>query len=238
MRGFARHLHVIDPACEVPPADLLPTRFRRAVPHLYSHSDIARLMQAANALAPPLRAATYTSVVGLLAATGMRIGEAIRLDRDDVDWAAHLLVIHLSKDGKSREVPLHPSTLDALQGYARQRDQLCARPVPASFFVSARGQRLYYRSVWSTFHRLLRDAGIESPAGRRPPRLHDLRHSFIVDTLLDWYRSDVDVEAMMPRLSTYVGHAKPSATYWYLEAAPELLALAADRLERAFGERP
>jgi integrase/recombinase XerD len=236
VRGFAQHLHAIDPTCEVPAADILPARFSRAVPRLYSHSDITQLMQAASALVPPLRAATYTTVIGLLATTGMRIGEVIRLDRDDVDWAAHLLVVHVGKNGKSCEVPLHPSTIDALQTYARQRDQLCPHPVPVSFFVSARGDRLFYRSVCSTFRRLVREAGIEA-ATRRPPRLHDLRHSFIVATLLDWYRSGVDVEVLMPRLSTYVGHAKPSATYWYLEAAPELLALAADRLEHTFEKR-
>lgn len=236
VRGFARHLHAIDATCPVPPADVLPARFRRAVPHLYSASDIAKLMRAASALHPPLRAATYTTVIGLLAATGMRIGEAIRLDRDDVDRAAHLLVVHAGKNGKSREVPLHPSTLGALETYARQRDQRCPRQIPDSFFVSARGDRLYYRSVSATFRRLVGEAGIQA-ATARPPRLHDLRHSFIVATLLDWYRSGADVEALMPRLSTYVGHAKPSATYWYLEAAPELLALAAERLEHTF-EQP
>lgn len=238
VRGFATHLHTIDPTCEVPPADVLAIRWRRAVPYLYSDTEIANLMRAAGALHPPLRAASYSTLVGVLAATGMRIGEAIRLDRDDVDWSQQLLVVDAGKHGKSRQVPLHPSTLEALEAYARRRDQLCRRPSAASFFVSARGDRLVYRAVCSTFRRIVRDAGIERDPALRPPRLHDLRHGFIVRSFLDWYRAGVDVEAVIPRLSTYVGHSKPSATYWYLEAAPELLALAADRLEHAFGEQP
>ena len=238
VRGFATHLHAIDPTCEVPPTDVLPIRWRRAVPYLYSDTEIAGLMRAASALRPPLRAASYTTLVGLLAATGMRVGEAIRLDRDDVDWAEQLLTVNAGKHGKQRQVPLHPSTLEALEDYARRRDQLVRRPSAPSFFVSARGDRLLYRAVCSTFRRIVRDAGIDRNPALRPPRLHDLRHGFIVRTFLDWYRAGVDVEAVIPRLSTYVGHSKPSATYWYQEAAPELLALAADRLEHAFGEQP
>ncbi|MGO8726901.1 MAG: tyrosine-type recombinase/integrase [Streptosporangiaceae bacterium] len=236
VRGFARHLHTIDATCEIPPADVLPARFRRAVPYLYSQAEIAKLMSAASALGPPLRATTYATLIGLLAATGMRIGEAIRLDRDDIDWAEGLLVVRAGKHGKSREVALHPSTLHALSAYARRRDELCRRPSAPSFFVSHRDARLVYRSVCSTFRRIVTDAGIAPQRTPRPPRLHDLRHGFIVQTLLDWYRAGEDVQALMPRLSTYVGHAKPAATYWYLEAAPELLALAADRVEHAFRE--
>lgn len=235
VRGFAQHLHAIDPTHEVPPPDVLPVRFARVVPYLYSEIEIAKLMQAAGALTPPLRGATYCTLIGLLAATGMRIGEAIRLDRKDVDWTNGMIVVHASKFGRSRQVPLHATTQEALHAYARRRDQLCSRPSSPSFFVSARAARLYYRSVCSTFRRTVGDAGIERPAGLRQPRLHDLRHTFIVRTLLNWYRDDVDVEAVMPRLSAYVGHVKPAGTYWYLEAAPELLALAAQRLERTFG---
>jgi integrase len=237
VRGFARHLQAIDPTNEVPPADVLPAHFARAVPYLYSEIEISKLMQAAAALVPDLRAATYSTLIGLLAATGMRVGEAIRLDRQDVDLTDQIIVVHASKFGRSREVLVHPTTQQALRAYARRRDQLCSRPVTPSFFVSARGARLVYRAVCATFRRAVGDAGIERRAGLRPPRLHDLRHTFVVRTLLNWYRSGVDVEAAMPRLSTYVGHAKPAGTYWYLEAAPELLALAAQRLDRRFGGR-
>jgi len=235
IRGFARHLHAIEGTCEVPPADVLPARFRRAVPYLYSEQEIAHLIVAAGALLPPLRGQTYTTLIGLLAVTGMRIGEAIRLERADIDWDQQLLVVRAAKHGKSRQLPLHPSAMKALSAYASERDRLCPRSSTPSFFLAARGVPLAYRSVCATFRRVVTDAQV-APDRTPAPRLHDLRHGFCVRTMLDWYRDGVDVEAVMPRLSTYVGHAKPSATYWYLEAAPELLELAADRLQHAFGE--
>ena len=238
VRGFARYLNAIDETCEVPPADVLPAHFRRAVPYLYSEEEINRLMSAAGVLLPPLRAETYTTLIGLLAVSGMRIGEAIRLEREDIDWDQQLLVVRAAKHGKSRQVPLHPSAMAALSAYGSRRDRLCPRSGTPSFFLAARGVPLAYRSVCATFRRVVTDAKIAPDRTTRPPRLHDLRHGFCVRTMLDWYRDGVDVEAVMPRLSTYVGHAKPSATYWYLEAAPELLELAADRLQHAFGERP
>jgi integrase/recombinase XerD len=238
VRGFARHLHAIDETCEVPPADVLSARFRRAVPYLYSEQEIDSLISAAGALLPPLRGETYAALIGLLTVSGMRIGEAIRLERADIDWDRQLLVVRAAKHGKSRQVPLHPSAMTALSAYASQRDRLCPRPGTPSFFLAARGVPLAYRSVCATFRRVVTDAHIAPDRTPRPPRLHDLRHGFCVRTMLDWYQAGVDVEAVMPRLSTYVGHAKPSATYWYLEAAPELLELAADRLEHAFGEQP
>ncbi|HYN65000.1 MAG TPA: tyrosine-type recombinase/integrase [Candidatus Limnocylindrales bacterium] len=236
VRGFARHLHAIDGTCEVPPTDVLPAHFRRAVPYLYSEDEIAGLIGAAGALLPPLRGETYATLIALLAVSGMRIGEAIRLERQDIEWDQQLLVVRAAKHGKSRQVPLHPSAMAALSAYGSRRDQLCPRPGTPSFFLSARGVALAHRSVCATFRRIVTDAQIAPGRTPRPPRLHDLRHGFCVHTMLDWYRDGVDVEAVMPRLSTYVGHAKPSATYWYLEAAPELLALAAGRLEHAFGE--
>jgi integrase/recombinase XerD len=236
-RGFARHLQAFDPAAEVPPARLLPHRSCRAVPYLYSAQDIAALMQAARPLAPRLRAATYETLIGLVSVTGMRISEAIRLDRDDLDWDEGLLTVWHSKFGKSRELPLHPGTLGALAAYASLRDRLCPRPEAASFFVSPAGTRLTYGTVQHTFSRLVRLAGIDARPARCRPRLHDLRHAFACRTVLGWYRAGVDVQAHLPRLSAYLGHAEPSATYWYLSAVPELLALAADRREQARGAR-
>jgi integrase/recombinase XerD len=233
VRGFARYLHAQDPRHAVPPADLLPAPACRATPYLYSAADIAALLAAAQALPHPLRAATYATLVGLLAATGMRIGEAIRLDRADVDFSEGALTVRASKFGKSRELILHPSTVEALRAYAGVRDQAAPRASSEPFFVSTRGTRLVYNEVQRTFRALTRDAGLGPRSPRCRPRLHDLRHTFATDTLLGWYRAGLDVEARIHALSTYLGHRNPANTYWYLSAAPELLALVCERLERS-----
>jgi integrase len=232
VRGFARHLKALDPDTEIPPHGLLPHRCRRVAPYLYSDADIAALMAAARALPSPQRAATYETLVGLLAVTGMRIGEAVRLDRDHIDWDEGILTVWNSKFHRSRAVPLHPTTLDAVRRYARLRDEFCPHPKTPSLLLSTTGTRLHLGSIRHVFPDLVRSAGLEH-AGRRRPRPHDLRHSFAVRTLLGWYRAGVDVEAHMPLLSTYLGHSNPENTYWYLSAVPELLFLAAERLERA-----
>jgi len=238
VRGLAKHLQAFDARTEVPPPELLPHRSRRATPFLYSPQDIARLMEAARNLCPPLRSATYTTLIGLLAVTGMRVGEAIRLDRQDVDWTYGLLVVRNSKFGKSREVPLHDSTVETLRGYERLRDRHVRRPKAPSFLLSTAGTRLLYKNVHRTFLDLVRQAGLQRRSAHCRPRPHDLRHTFAVSTLLDWYRTGADVEAQLPLLSTYLGHADPGSTYWYLSATPELLSLAARRLERASEPRP
>lgn len=234
IRGFASWLQSIDPAAEVPPAGVLTARAARAVPYLYSSEEIAALMAAAQRLRYPMRRCTYEALVGLLAVTGLRVGEAIRLGRDDVCADPGLVRVIGSKFGKSREVPLDPSTVEALCRYAQRRDQLCPGPQAGSFFLSATGERLVYRSVLSVFHRLTRHAGLGPRSERCRPRIHDLRHSFAVSTLVDWHRAGMDVQAMLPLLSTYMGHVDPKSTYWYLTATPELLGLAARRLEDAF----
>lgn len=236
VRGFARHVQNADPCTEVPPGDLLPAPPTRATPYLYSESDVGRLMTAARALASPLRAVTYETLVGLLATTGMRMGEAIRLDRADLDWDNGVLTVRSSKFGKSREVPLHPSTLGALRAYQLRCDQLCPRPKAPSFFISTTGTRLDQPTVGATFVMLARQAGLRPRSLRCRPRPHDLRHSFAVRTLLNWYRAGDNVESKLPLLSTYLGHVSPASTYWYLTAAPELLALASKRLEHALDE--
>jgi integrase/recombinase XerD len=232
VRGFAQHLQAFDPSTQVPSADLLPWQQCRATPYLYSDADIAALMAAARALTPRLRAATYETLTGLLKVTGARIGELIRLDRGDVDWDEGVLVVTYTKFNKHRELPLDPSTIDALKAYAHQRDALCAKPKTPSFFVSTTGNRLVYVTVQQVFARLARDAGLRPRSQRCRPRLHDVRHTFASNTLLGWYRAGVDVEAHLPLLSTYMGHANPSHTFWYLSAVPELLSLAAERRER------
>lgn len=232
-RGFARHLQAFDPAAEVPPAGLAGPGPRRPAPYLYSGEDIAALMAAAAQLNPALRAATYQTLVGLLAVTGMRVGEAIGLNRSDVDLDDGVLTVWYSKFGKSRELPLHPTTVDALRDYAAVRDRLCPKPQAASFLLSAAGTPLVYVTVQQVFAGLLRTAGVTGPAGGQGPRLHGTRHTFACLTLLGWYRTGEDVQARMPLLSTYLGHANPANTYWYLSAVPELLSLAAQRREQA-----
>jgi integrase len=231
VRGFARYLHALDPATEIPPADLLPAPgYQPAPPYLYSDADVAALLAGARRLTPPLWAATFETLLGLLAATGLRIGEAMRLDRDDVDWDNGLLIVRSSKFGRWREVVCHHTTMEALRSYGAVRDRLCPRPSSASFFVSQRGRRLIHHSVYATFHHLVDEAGLPAgPPGRRP-RVHDFRHSFAVGTLLRWYRDGGDVPARLPLLSTYLGHIRPSSTFWYLTASPDLLGLAAARL--------
>lgn len=237
VRTFARHLHAIDAAHQVPPPDVLPGRSHRATPYLYSDVDIAALMTAARGLRSPLRAATFETLVGLLAVSGLRIGEALRLDRDDVDLDEGVLMVRNSKFGKSREVPVHPTTVEALAAFARQRDRLCPRPAAPAFFLSLAGTRLLYCNAHLAWLDLVRRAGLQPRSATCRPRPHDLRHSFAVTTLLGWYRDGADVAARMPMLSTYLGHVHPANTYWYLSAAPELLAIVVGRLESTFGER-
>lgn len=229
-RGFARYMAGIDARTEVPPPGLIAGPKRWRPPFIYSPDDIAMLLAQARRLRQPMPATTHETLIGLLAASGIRVGEAIGLDRDDIDWTRGVLAIRESKFGKSRQVPVLESTLTALDRYGRVRDQFCPRTTSSSFFVSMTGTRVIYRIVQQTFRRLCDSAGIGADA-TSPPRIHDLRHSFAVRTLLDWYRSGADVEARLPMLSTYLGHRDPRSTYWYLSAAPELLALAAHRLE-------
>lgn len=230
VRGFARYLSGIDSGTEIPPMGLVPHRQRWRPPFLYSDADITALLTAADAIQPPFRAATYRTLLGLLAASGLRIGEAISLDCGDVDWAQGVLLIRESKFGKSRLVPLHDSVMRALREYDTLRCATAPRPKDPAFFISRTRRRLIYAVVNPTFRQLVTAAGIGANAPH-PPRLHDLRHSFAIRTLLHWYRTEDNVQAKIPSLSTYLGHREPAHTYWYLSAAPELLALAAARRE-------
>lgn len=232
VRSFAAWLHTIDPTAEVPPPDLLPCQTHRARPYLYSEQQIAALLDAATGLRSPLRVATYQTLISLLAVTGMRVGEAIRLDTGDLDQAAGALVIRRAKYGKTRELPLHPTTVQALRGYLRRRDRHQPPARTPALFISPAGTRLLYCNVHWTFHRLTQQAGLSPRSGSCRPRIHDLRHSFAVGTLLDAYRNGQDVQRQLTLLSTYLGHINPAGTYWYLSAAPELMTLAAQRLHR------
>lgn len=233
VRGFARYLSGIDPSTQVPPLGLMPHRKHWRQPFIYTPGDVQQVRELARrSIVSPLRAATYDTVIGLLAVTGLRIGEAIKLDHSDVDWAQGVLLIRESKFGKSRLVPLHESSVRALANYAGLRDELQPSK-EMSFFVSLKRKRLLYAVVQDTFRELVDTAGIGAEAPS-PPRLHDLRHGFAVRTLLGWYRAGEDVQAKMPSLSTYLGHREPACTYWYLSAVPELLALAAARQDTAW----
>lgn len=231
VRGFARYLQVtVDQRHQIPPAGLIPRGQGRPAPCLLSNDDVARLMAAARTLSPPLRSATAETFIGLLAVSGLRVAEGIRLDVDDVDMDSAVLAVRDSKAGKSRDVPLDDSTRNALGAYAALRDRTFQRPVQPSFFVSTTGTRLRSSNLGAVFKALLAQAGIPTRRGQRRPRLGDLRHSFATQTLADWHTEGVEVESRLPLLSTYLGHARPSSTYWYLSASPELLAAAAARL--------
>ena len=241
VRGFAAYRQAADPQTEIPPSDALPRRAQRRTPHLYTADEVARLLTAAARLhgAHGGPAAPYPIVLGLLAATGLRANEALALDRTDVDLHAGVLRIRRTKFGKTRLVPLHLTTTDALRRYADARDRHPAGACTTRFFVNAREHTpLTYRDLWLTFRRLAYALGLRSRTGRCGPRLHDFRHTFAVRTLVGWYRAGLDVEAQLPRLSTYLGHTHVTYTYWYLSASPELLGLAGARLDAALGALP
>ncbi len=231
VRGFAIYLHSLDATVEVPPADLIRHGPDRATPYLYSDAEIRALLAAAGELRPRLRAATYQTLIGLLATCGLRVSEAIALDTTDLDRVDDLLVIRETKFAKSRLVPLHSTTIAALAAYITLRDQTRAHPLCPALLVSAAGTRLHHSNVNLTFAQLAQRVGITRRSGACRPRMHDLRHSFAVATVLDWYRTGADVPSMMPRLATYLGHTDPKHTFWYLTAAPELMAVAGQRLD-------
>ena len=231
-RGFARYLATIDPASEVPSKDLLPATRPRITPYIYSPEEIQALIDAARQLKPSLRAARHATLIGLLAATGLRPGEALGLDRQDVDLRHGVLHVRAGKQKKQREVPLHDTTTEALREYARQRDARFPTPGTPAFFISSRGGRVARQELNQTFTKLIRQIGLDGRGRRKRPRPHDVRHTFAVRTLLGWYEAGEDVQRKLPLLSTYLGHVNPASTYWYLEAVPELLALITSRLER------
>jgi len=234
VRSFARYWSATDPRTEIPPLALLPHRYKRSTPYIYSNDEIQHLLKAARNLAPPtgLRPWTYHCLFGLMAVTGLRISEAIGLDRQDVDLEQGLLTVRLTKFSKSRLVPLRPSAANRLKSYVRRRDDLYPQPLTSRFFLSNRGTPLTDWMACQTFVKLSRQIGLRKTSDRFGPRLHDLRHRFAVTTLLDWYRTGMDVEQRLPVLSTYLGHAHVTDTYWYLSATPQLLALTKDRLEK------
>jgi integrase len=230
VRVFARYAQALDPAIEVPPPELLPQRSNRRVPRLLTDDEVVAVMVGCRRIHSAHRAATTETVVGLLWSTGMRVSEALRLAVSDVDLDQGLLVVARSKNQRSRLVPIATSTIEALTAYRDRRP----RCTGSTFFVGDRGGAVHYGSMRSAFAEGLVHADMTWDP---PPRLGDFRHGFAVRTLLGWYRAGEDVQAMLPRLSTYLGHVEPASTYWYLSATPELMAIAAERLDRREGQR-
>ena len=242
VRCFARYANAVDPRHQIPPQGLIAHRYRRQPPYIYSDREIADLIAAARELpgTTGLRPCTYATLLALLAVTGMRTGEVLNLDRDDVDLVSGVLTVRDSKFGKSRHIPLHESTSEALGRYAARRDDLCPVAHDPAFFLNEGGTRITQSALRHTFVRLSRQTGLREPAksSGHGPRLLDMRHSFAVGTMVRWHRDGVDVERHIPRLATWLGHVHVSDTYWYLSATPELMQAAARRLDRVQRARP
>lgn len=237
VRGFVRHLASIEPATETMPAGIFPSP-KRPNPYIYTEEEIERLLEATLnwGHARYLNRWTFHCLFGLLAATGMRVGEAMSLKRADVDLETGILTLHDTKGGKDRLVPLHPTTTQALADYATRRDDNPACRKSRWFFVLQHGNRLRHQYAHRVFTAVLRRIGLRDPQPQSPgPRIHDLRHRFAVNTILRWHRAGEDVERLLPTLSTYLGHSKTRDTYWYLSACPELMEQAALRLEARWG---
>jgi integrase len=242
VRGFASWLQATDPRTQVPPHRLLPAQTLRPVPHIYNDREIAELMAAAGQLRSRsgLRRTTFRTLLGLLAATGLRPGEALALDVSDVDLISGVITVRESKFGKSRFVPLEESARVALTAYAKIRDTVHPCRAARAFLVTERGTRLVACTTRRTFAMMSVATGLRpAPAPRRlgrGPRLQDFRHTFATRRLIEWYRAGLDVDRLMPRLATYLGHVSVTETYWYIQAVPELLLLATERLQRVVEE--
>lgn len=241
VRLFAQWLHGLDPAHEALPQGLIPHQVRRPRPYIYSEDEIASIVATAAALpsAYGLRGLTYSTLFGLIAVTGLRINEALALDISDADFEAGVLTVRCGKLGKARLIPLDPSVTERLQAYLTERSRLLGS-APQPFFVGGQGGRVGDCSARYNFALVCQTIGLRSPQrfGRhgRGPRIHDLRHSFAARTMVNWYRTGRDAAVEMHKLMTYLGHIKPEYTYWYIEAVPELLELAAQRVTASAGE--
>jgi integrase len=243
LRPFARYLRQFDPRTEVPDESVFGPVPGRVAPHIYREEEIVELLAAARELRPHggLRAATFETLFGLIASTGLRISEALDLLDADVDLKFAMLTVRQTKFAKSRQLPLHLSTVDALERYRRIRNRHVRMTAETPFFVSTRGQRLGQplgdRQVHRVFNELRDRLGWVNRGAHEEPRIHDLRHSFAVRRVMLWYAQGIDIDQAMLALSTYLGHAKISNTYWYLTGVPELMALAGGKFER-FVEAP
>lgn len=233
VRGFAKYVAGFDARTEVPPFDCLPRKFARSRPYIYSDEEIQHLLRAAWGYQRDQPRGTYYCLLGLLTVSGMRIGEAIRLQTQDVDLNNGILTIQNTKFGKSRLVPIHPTTARKLRKYWGRRDELLALRNKSSrhFFITRKGTPLSHHSIYAVFRSLSVDVGLRKTTSGSGPRIHDFRHRFAVNTLIDWYRSGQDAESLLPALSTFLGHVSVESTYWYLTEYPELMKLAVQRLD-------
>jgi integrase/recombinase XerD len=237
VRVFARYQHALDPATQIPADAIGSRRYRPKEPNMFSEKEILALLAAADTLSPRFKALTWRTLIGLLAATGMRPGEACHLTINDIDLTNGVIQVLQTKFGKSRLVFIHPTTASMVARYLQARQEwvgTAARACPTVFVNSRRGP-LNPDALGVTFRQIVAVAGLNTQPGRRPARLHDLRHTFAVTTMIDWYRDGRDVQVRLPLLSTWLGHVDPASTYWYLHAVPELLAHAANRLEAQAG---
>jgi site-specific recombinase XerD len=232
VRGFAQHRSLFEPGTEISPADLLGPHFRRSTPHIYSDAEISALLQTKD-LGPArgLRCHSYVTLFGLLITSGLRVSEALHLQRDEVDLQSGVLTVARSKFRKSRLVPLHPSTTHALAKYAERRHRYHPEATARTFFINERGAPMGYSGVIGTFTDLRRQLGWTKNREGRRPRLHDMRHTMAVRTLLRWYQQGAEVDQKILALCTYLGHVEVTDTYWYLTAVPELMALTAARFQ-------
>lgn len=238
IRGFAAYVHGRDPdAAEVIPDGLLPATYTRRVPYLYSPEQISDLMTTATVLLPPLMGVTMTAFIGLIAATGVRSGEAAAMDSDDLDPDQGLLTV-TGKYRRQRVLPLHPTTVTALITYRQVRAAMTPAPVAGPFFVGATGRRLNHVKARAAFRRVADACDLPVVPRTGPPRLHDLRHTFAVNSLIDAHRQGVDIDARIAALATYLGHVNPLNTYWYLTASAALMALVSDRITAHRRQRP
>lgn len=237
IRQFAQYRSATDPRTEIPPQGLLPYQYRRRTPYIYSEKEILRLLDAAKHLPSPtgLRALTYSTLFGLLAVTGMRVGEVVHLDNEDVDLQEGIFTIRKTKYGRPRWLPVHQSTLRALRDYVRRKNEICPRPKVARFFLSESGGCVTVNSAEAIFRRLSHQIGFRGPNDRWGPRIHDLRHTFAVRTLQNWYRLGWNVEPHLPKLASYLGHVHVNDTYWYITGTPELLRWTVKRMDSVKG---
>lgn len=237
VRHFALYLSTVDGHTQIPPAGLLVYRRQRKPPYFYTDQQVVSLVQTARKLpsAKGLTGPTLSTLLGLVAVTGMRISEALTLERQHVDLSQGVVTIHHAKKDRVRLVPLHGSSCTMLRRFERLRNRVCPHPSSPSFFVSETGKRLNYNAVHIWFANVSRQIALRGPMDRRGPRIHDLRHRFAIKAMLKWYRAGKDVEAHLPELATYLGHQHVSDTYWYLSATPELLQEVTRRWQRGKG---
>jgi integrase/recombinase XerD len=238
LRAFARYRSASDPRTEIPPDNLYPYRPKRAKPYIYSDDDVKELLDVACKLPNPFRAETYRTLLGLLAVTGLRIGEALGLQLRNVDLIEGILIVEATKYSRSRILPLHDSTRKELLAYSKCRAEFLKGKSAPHFFISLTGNQLDKAMVHRTFYALSQQTGLRKAGAKTGPRIHDFRHSFAVKNMLKWYRCGANVEQRLPVLSAYLGHVHVSDTYWYLTGVPELMDLGVNLLARRWEEEP